>query len=143
MKGRKCEENLYFHIETALFKDDLETPEEYLVEQAKRIYDKFFAETAQYQLNIDSDIMRAVHNLVANNQITRSIFDDAQRAAFKIMETACIAGFQQSQQPATATPKKHAPKLIKNIFKKKATESREKTYSIVQITKFFSLRTRT
>jgi hypothetical protein len=138
MKSRKCEENLYFYIEVALFKDEVETPDEFLREQAQRVYNKFFADCSEYQLNIDAEHMRIVQRQLSNYQVSRSSFDEAQQAAFKIMETACISGFQSQPTPPT---KKHAPKLIKYIFKKKATEIRER-YSIIQIAKYFTVRQR-
>jgi hypothetical protein len=94
MKNRKCEENLYFWIDVELFKIEVD---EDMYEQADQIYQKFFSDSAEYQINLDVDTTRAVTSRIAERQIDRSMFDEAQKATFKLMETACIAGFQQNQ----------------------------------------------
>jgi hypothetical protein len=94
MKSRKCEENLYFWIDVELFK--METAGD-IKEQANIIYAKFLSNDAEYQVNLDSDAMRTLNKRFMTGDVDRAIFDVAQRSVFKLMEFACIAGFQRFQ----------------------------------------------
>ena len=94
MKSKHCEENLYFWVDVELFK--LETHED-IVEQANQVYYKFLADNAEHQVNLDAETIRQITERMSSGEIDRALFDVAQRATFKLMETACIAGFQRFQ----------------------------------------------
>ena len=144
MKNRKCEENLYFWIDVELFKIEVE---EDMYQHADQIYEKFFSDQAEYQINLDAETTRTVTNRIAGRQIDRNMFDEAQKATFKLMETACIAGFQQHQVDVGPLKLlKKNPSLIKKIFKigsnKENTPTSQRylqprTVSNTQLSKYF------
>jgi hypothetical protein len=94
MKSRRCEESLYFYIEVELFKRE---SNDNLYEQADEIYRKFLSDKAEYQVNLDAETMKALRNRLLFNNIDRNLYDAAQHATFKLMETACITGFEKLQ----------------------------------------------
>jgi hypothetical protein len=136
MKSRRCEENLYFWIDVELFKLEAD---EAVLEQANNINAKFLVEGAEHQVNLDAETIRAIQERFTQGTVDRKMFDAAQRAVFKLMETACIAGFQrfQDELPQVTSAFKKNPSLLQKIFKMKV---QPRTVSTTQLSKYFDRR---
>ena len=64
LKERKCEENLYFWLEVELFHNPSLTPDESLVEQAVKIYEKFMLPDSPFPVNIDSELLENIEQKI-------------------------------------------------------------------------------
>ena len=93
LQTRHCEENIYFWLDVEAYQDPLVTPTKQLNEKAQQLYDKYFSDNSEYQLNLDSDLVFEVLNRIKTGQINRLTFNNAQKAIFKVMETDCIGKF--------------------------------------------------
>ena len=144
---------MYFYIEVELFKT--ETVDN-IYGQADEIYRKFLSDQAEYQVNIDSDTLKSLRERLLFNNVDRNLFDAAQKSVFKLMETACITGFEKlqgrqtcfstladskSEEVPSASNKvlKRSPSLLSKLLKKGShrTVAQPRTISTVRLSKYF------
>ena len=98
LKSKKCEENLYFYVEVELFKNEIETPDEFLQTQSEAIYKKYFTLDSMYMINLDIEIVREIEQKIREKIVDRDVFDEAQKSIFRLMETACVRDFQKKEK---------------------------------------------
>lgn len=106
MHARKCDENLFFWFDVELFRNDECTTDEKVFEKALILFDKYFAEKAKFPLNLDSDITSEVIGRIEAKDVSRDLFDDAQKSIFKMMETACVTKFIEELRTNTVSSRK-------------------------------------
>ena len=98
LEKRHCEENLLFWIDAQQFRfTHSSVSTDTLAAQAHMIYKKYFEETSQFYLNVDSSHTKNVRNALDANRVNRSIFAESQRACLILLKNDSVPKFLKSK----------------------------------------------
>jgi len=102
-------ENFSFWLEVDQYKK-IVAPED-RAKRAKEIHEKYFSPNSKYELNLEAEIKKELLQNI--NYPTETLFDNAQKAIYKILETDCIPQFYQStmykEYKEGKAPRKNSP----------------------------------
>eukprot|EP01113_Clastostelium_recurvatum_P036386 TRINITY_DN5174_c0_g1_i2.p1 TRINITY_DN5174_c0_g1~~TRINITY_DN5174_c0_g1_i2.p1 ORF type:complete len:315 (-),score=50.15 TRINITY_DN5174_c0_g1_i2:44-988(-) len=82
-------------IENLLFYDAVEnfTKGDATLQKATELYSKFVAPMSEYEINIEGTVRTAIKEKIANNEITTSLFNDAQKEVLHVMQYSSLPQF--------------------------------------------------
>ena len=83
--------------------------------RAKQIYDKYFSDKSQYQINVSSNIVTQLKKRLETQNIDSSLYQPAQSAVFSLLEMDSFPRFLQSEKYQSykgTYPNDHRQQLI-------------------------------
>lgn len=94
-----CEENLLFWIDAQQFRFTHSSVHlDTLQAQAHMLYKKYFEKGSQFCVNVDAQIQEQLQTALENEEISRKMFDDAQKACFLLLKNDSVPKFLKSKE---------------------------------------------
>jgi len=97
VKEMHASELLNFYMEVQIFKsmDDMEL----LIRKAKRIYDKYFQEKSEYEINVDANIKQHLKSAFDYGIWDKTLFDEALREVLYLLQRNCLPVYLKLGKP--------------------------------------------
>jgi len=113
-----CVETILFYLEVEKF-SKLENNKELLAKEAKAIVDRYVAEGAPLEVNLEFEMRRNILNRVSTGDLHPEMFQRCQKHVFKVMYHDTYIQWKRTKEFRELVPEGQTVRSIKSITKKR------------------------